>query len=126
MRYVKLMQVHGEGCYECEHTRFAEGLSEWTELSEEDFKVLKSHIQIKNKGRYNDLYIIVEQFDEVKTTEFIDDLKKFVEEERNKIAQERMLAEQKKAAKLQKKLDYEAEQKRLQYEKLKAEFEPND
>ncbi len=122
MRKVKIFQIHSEGCYSCEEKDFAVGMSNWTEISDEDFDFLKKHIYLKNKGRYGDHYVVAEQLDDSETNNFIGDIKAMIDAERMEAAMKKAMDDKKRADKLERKKAHELESKRKQLEQLKKEL----
>lgn len=122
MRKVKVFQIHSDRCYECGGREYATGMSDWTEISDEDFDFLKRHLYLKNKGRYSDQYVVAEQLDDDQVDNFISDLKTMIDTKRMEAAMKKAMDDKKRAEKLERKKAHDLESKRKQLEKLKQEL----
>lgn len=49
-RYIAIIQIRDIGCYECERETIIKSITDWEEVSEEDFKILE---KASEKSRYS-------------------------------------------------------------------------
>lgn len=115
MPKIKLIKVHdaGKSCDYCEHyvkDYFLEQMSDWQEITEEELKWLQSWQGRNYTNKQNVAVVILQDITDKKTVAgFVDDIKKFVEQEEiRKKEQEQKYKEAEKKRKLaaeQRKID---------------------
>lgn len=92
MRKIKLIKCESYDCDACYETACS-GVSDWEEISEEDFKLLKSW-EGQRALNVNGVRLVVFEDVSNKVTEYIKDVKEFIKKEKERCA--KLLEEEQK------------------------------
>lgn len=90
MKYIAIMQTANTGCYECEGEEVIKSITEWSEVSEDDFKILVklSHKSYEWKSKIPQFKVLERPVDEGNFIfRVIADYKGLIEEEAKREAE---------------------------------------
>lgn len=91
---IKIFEIKGNNCYECGGDQYAIGVSDWQEVTEDEYNFLVKHINSLRHAEAD--YQIVRECDVNETQQFITDIRQYIADVAEKQKAERLKKEQQK------------------------------